>query len=131
VDAEPGDLPGGPLLGPVPAAPDIDPETAVEKMGRTTGHTYGQITAVEVDGLAVQYDGAVYRFDDQLEVRGRTGAFSGAGDSGSVIWRSPDRAPMALLFAGSETGGVAGSGVTFANPLATVLAALGVDWVAR
>jgi hypothetical protein len=131
VDAEPGDLPGGPLLGPVPAAPDIDPETAVEKMGRTTGHTYGLITAVEVDGLAVQYDGAVYRFDDQLEVQGRTGAFSGAGDSGSVIWRSPDRAPMALLFAGSEIGGVAGSGVTFANPLATVLAALGVDWVAR
>ena len=31
---------------------------------------------------------------------------------------------MALLFAGSDTGGAGGSGVTFANPLATVLRVL-------
>ncbi len=58
-----------------------------------------------------------------------TGGFSAGGDSGSVIWRSRDRAPMALLFAGSSTGGLQGSGVTFANPLATVLAVLGAEWV--
>jgi hypothetical protein len=103
----------------------------VEKLGRTTGHTNGRITAVEVDAVAVQYGHAVYRFDDQIEIQGRTGAFSAGGDSGSVIWRSRDRAPVALLFAGSETGGATGSGVTFANPLATVLATLGVEWVAR
>jgi hypothetical protein len=131
VTADPGQLPGGPLLGAVPAAPDIDPEMAVEKLGRTTGHTSGRVSAVEVDGVAVQYDGAVYRFDDQVEIQGGTDAFSGGGDSGSVIWRSRDRAPMALLFAGSEAGGIAGGGVTFANPLATVLAALAVEWVAR
>jgi hypothetical protein len=130
VDAEPGDLPAGPLLGSVPASLDIDPDEAVEKLGRTTGHTLGRITAVEVDAVAVGYDQAVYRFDDQIEIEGRNGAFSAGGDSGSVIWRSRDRAPIALLFAGSETGGPAGTGVTFANPLATVLAALEVDWVA-
>ena len=130
VDAEPGDLPGGPLLGSVPASLDIDPDEAVEKLGRTTGHTLGRITAVEVDAVAVGYDEAVYRFDDQIEIEGRNGAFSAGGDSGSVIWRSRDRAPIALLFAGSETGGAAGTGVTFANPLATVLATLEVDWVA-
>jgi len=128
VDADPGDVPGGPLPGPVPPAVDVDPEEAVEKIGRTTGHTAGRITAVEVDGVAVQYDDAVYRFDDQIEIEGRSGAFSAGGDSGSVIWRSRDRAPVALLFAGSETGGTAGTGVTFANPLATVLATLGVEW---
>jgi len=128
VAAEPGDLPGGPLLGAVPASLDIDPEEAVEKIGRTTGHTAGRITAVEVDGVAVQYDEAVYRFDDQIEIVGASGGFSAGGDSGSVIWRSRDRAPVALLFAGSETGGPAGTGVTFANPLATVLATLGVEW---
>jgi hypothetical protein len=128
VEADPGDLPGGPLLAPVPPSLDIDPEEAVEKIGRTTGHTSGRITAVEVDGVAVQYDEAVYRFDDQLEIEGGDGAFSAGGDSGSVIWRSRDRAPVALLFAGSETGGTGGTGVTFANPLATVLATLGVDW---
>ncbi len=128
VTADPGALPGGPLLGSVPAGLDVDADEAVEKMGRTTGHTFGRITAVEVDGVAVQYDDAVYRFDDQIEIAGRAGAFSAGGDSGSVIWRSRDRAPIALLFAGSETGGPAGTGVTFANPLATVLSTLGVEW---
>jgi hypothetical protein len=128
VDADPGALPGGPLLGSVPPSLDVDPDEAVEKIGRTTGHTTGRISAVEVDGVAVQYDAAVYRFDDQIEVEGSSGAFSAGGDSGSVIWRSRDRAPVALLFAGSQTGGAAGAGVTFANPLATVLATLGVEW---
>jgi hypothetical protein len=128
VDADPGALPGGPLLGSVPPSLDVDPDEAVEKIGRTTGHTTGRITAVEVDGVAVQYDEAVYRFDDQIEIEGSSGAFSAGGDSGSVIWRSRDRAPVALLFAGSQTGGPAGAGVTFANPLATVLATLGVEW---
>ena len=130
VAADPGDLPGGPLLAAVPAVLEVDPDESVEKIGRTTGHTSGRITAVEVDGVAVQYDGAVHRFDDQIEIEGRSGAFSAGGDSGSVIWRSRDRAPVALLFAGSETGGAAGTGVTFATPLATVLAALGVAWCA-
>jgi hypothetical protein len=130
VAADPGDLPGGPLLGSVPAALDVDPEETVEKIGRTTGHTHGRITAVEVDAVAVRYDEAVYRFDDQIEVQGRDGGFSAGGDSGSVIWRSRDRAPVALLFAGSESGGPAGTGVTFASPLSTVLSVLGVEWFA-
>ncbi|MCW2578556.1 MAG: uncharacterized protein JWR82_157 [Blastococcus sp.] len=128
IDADPGDVPGGPLLGSVPASLDIDPDDAVEKIGRTTGHTRGRVTAVEVDAVAVRYDEAVYRFDDQVEIQGQVGGFSAGGDSGSVIWRSRDRAPLALLFAGSGTGGTDGSGVTFANPLSTVLSVLGVEW---
>jgi hypothetical protein len=129
VATEPADLPGGPLSGPVPHSLDIDPDELVEKVGRTTGHTHGRITAVEVDGVAVQYDDGVYRFDDQIEIAGQAGAFSQGGDSGSVIWRSRDRAPLGLLFAGSSTGGDGGTGVTFANPLATVLAVLGAEWI--
>jgi hypothetical protein len=131
VEADPGDLPGGPLTGPVPAGRDVDPDEPVEKLGRTTGHTRGVVTAVEVDGVAVQYDDVVHRFDDQIEIQGTTGAFSAGGDSGSVIWRSRDRAPLALLFAGSSSGGAQGGGVTFANPLATVLQALDIVWVAE
>ena len=129
IGAEPGDLPGGPLTGPVPASLDIDPDEDVQKVGRTTGHTTGRITAVEVDGVAVQYDRAVYGFDDQVEIEGTSGAFSAGGDSGSVIWRTRDRAPLALLFAGSDTGGSSGAGVTYANPLATVLAAVSGEWL--
>jgi hypothetical protein len=128
VDADPDDVPGGPLGRAVPGALDIDPDEPVEKVGRTTGHTYGTVTAVEVDGVAVQYDRVVHVFDDQVEVSGRSGAFSAGGDSGSVIWRSRDRAPLALLFAGSTTGGPRGGGVTFANPLDTVLEVLGARW---
>jgi hypothetical protein len=129
VDADPGDLPGGPLTGVVPDSLEIDPGEAVEKVGRTTGHTTGRITAVEVDGVAVQYDGVVHRFDDQIEIEGDAGAFSAGGDSGSVIWRSRDRAPLGLLFAGSTQGGRTGEGVTFANPLATVLRELDAEWL--
>ena len=38
----------------------------MEKLGRTTGHTRGRISAVEVDGVKVQYDQAVHTFDDQI-----------------------------------------------------------------
>jgi hypothetical protein len=130
IEASPGDLPGGPLATDVPPGPGIDPDELVEKVGRTTGHTRGRVTAVEVDGVAVQYDSTVHRFDNQVEVDGATGAFSAGGDSGSVIWRSRDRAPLALLFAGSESGGSAGDGVTFGNPLSTVLQLLRAEWVA-
>jgi hypothetical protein len=131
VGTEPGNLPGGPLTGTVPGRLDVDPDELVEKVGRTTGHTRGRITAVEVDGLLVQYDGGEFRFDDQIEITGTDGPFSVGGDSGSVIWRSRDRAPLGLLYAGSDTGGDGGAGLTFANPLATVLAVFHADWVVR
>jgi hypothetical protein len=130
VPLEPGRFPGGPLGAEPLQVDDVEPDEQVEKVGRTTGHTVGRVSAVEVDGVAVQYDQAIYTFDDQVEIDGVTGGFSAGGDSGSVIWRSADRAPLGLLFAGSETGGHAGGGVTFANPLATVLSVLDLQWVA-
>ena len=128
VTADPAGYPGGALAALVAAVDDVDPDELVEKVGRTTGHTRGRVTAVEVDGVGVQYDEGIVTFDDQVEIEGLTGAFSAGGDSGSVIWRSRDRAPLGLLFAGSSTGGSAGGGVTFANPMATVLRELGVEW---
>jgi len=129
VPVEPGRLPGGPLGDEPLPVDEVDPDERVEKLGRTTGHTVGRVTAVEVDGVAVQYGDVVHTFDDQVEFEGLTGSFSAGGDSGSVIWRSSDRAPLGLLFAGSETGGANGGGVTFANPLATVLSVLDLQWV--
>jgi hypothetical protein len=129
VGSEPGNVPGGPLTGPVPQRLDVAPDEPVEKVGRATGHTRGRITAVEVDGVAVQYDNSGFRFDDQIEISGVGGSFSAGGDSGSVIWRSRDRAPLGLLYAGSSTGGDGVTGVTFANPLATVLAVFQAEWV--
>lgn len=38
-----------------------------------------------------------------------------------------DRRAVALLFAGSDQGGANGQGLTYANPIQSVLEALGVE----
>ncbi len=101
-----------------------DPEAyeLVEKLGRTTGHTRGRVTAFELDGVTVGYDLGNLRFDNQIEIEGAgSGPFSLGGDSGSLIFSSGDYAGVALLFAGSDQGGSNGKGLTYANPLTTVL----------
>ena len=99
----------------------------VHKAGRTTGETTGRITAIEVDNVRVTYDTGVFTFDGQIEIEG-TGnqPFSEGGDSGSLIVDEKLRA-IGLLFAGGTVGGSNGKGLTFANPIGTVLDALGVD----
>lgn len=100
---------------------------AVGKSGRTTGVTAGRVTAIELDDVVVGYGdelGAL-RFDDQIEVESTgTGPFSRGGDSGSLVYRE-DGVALGLLFAGSETGGTNGTGLTYCNPVGTVLDRLG------
>lgn len=115
----------GPLTGVIDVAQLAgDPGADVAKIGRTTGHTFGRISAIEVDGVPIGYDTGELVFDDQIEIEGIDAAFSAGGDSGSVIYTADDRLGVGLLFAGSATGGPGGSGVTYANPLATVLSSL-------
>jgi hypothetical protein len=107
---------------------------AVAKFGRTTGHTEGTVTAFELDNVRVQYDTGVVRFDGQIEIAGTEDAsFSAPGDSGSLVVTAPadtsGAAAVGLLFAGSQTGGPSGLGLTFVNPIAAVLAALDVELV--
>lgn len=99
----------------------------VTKVGRTTGARVGAITAVEVDGLRVNYGSAgTLTFNNQIEVSGGDETdFSAGGDSGSLIVDF-DGYAVGLLFA----GGVSNSqDFTFANPIGDVLAALGVELV--
>jgi len=100
----------------------------VGKVGRTTSVTAGRVTAIELDDVVVGYGdelGAL-RFDDQIEVESTgTGPFSRGGDSGSLVYRE-DGVALGLLFAGSETGGTNGTGLTYCNAIDTVLDRLGV-----
>jgi hypothetical protein len=105
-----------------PAADQLE----VRKTGRTTGATRGRITTFELDGVMVDYDAGTLRFDNQLEIEGEEGPFSSGGDSGSLIVDS-DNLAIALLFAGSDHGGVHGHGTTYANPIQPVLDALDVN----
>ena len=99
----------------------------VAKIGRTTAVTRGRVSAIELDEVVVGYGEELgeLRFDDQIEVEATgTGPFSRGGDSGSLVYRA-DGVALGLLFAGSETGGENGTGLTYVNPIDAVLTALG------
>ncbi len=101
----------------------------VAKIGRTTGLTRGRVTAIELDDVVVGYGEELgeLRFDNQIEVETTGGSpFSRAGDSGALVYRS-DGVALGLLFAGSETGGNNGNGLTYLNPIRAVLDALGAE----
>jgi hypothetical protein len=99
----------------------------VEKLGRTTGRTRGRISAFEIDNLTVSYDVGTLRFDDQVEVESvGNEPFSMAGDSGSLVYAAETGLAFGLLFAGSDQGGSNGLGLTYLNPLETVLSELDV-----
>jgi hypothetical protein len=89
--------------------------TLVQKTGRTTGWTTGQITAINAT-VDVNYGlGRVARFHDQII----TTNMSAPGDSGSLLltW---DNVAVGLLFAGSNV-------VTIFNQIENVRALLGVE----
>jgi hypothetical protein len=104
----------------------LQPGDRVAKVGRTTGATHGVVTAIEIDGLAIDYDTGRLSFDRQIEFEG-AGAdpFSEGGDSGSLIVDEAGNA-AALLFAGGERGGHNDRGLTYGNPIHEVVDALGL-----
>ncbi len=89
---------------------------AVQKHGRTTGLTTGQVYAVNAT-VNVGYDSGTARFINQIVIT--PGTFSAGGDSGSLIVTQSGNNPVGLLFAGS-------SSVTIANPIDLVLDYFGV-----
>ncbi|MCH8987811.1 MAG: Ig-like domain-containing protein [Chloroflexi bacterium] len=78
--------------------------TLVQKRGRTTHLTQGEITGVNAI-IKVNYGkGKKARFVDQLVIESPDTAFSAGGDSGSLVVTDDDSAdPVGLLFAGSST----------------------------
>jgi hypothetical protein len=73
--------------------------TQVQKTGRTTGYTTGNIAAVAYDGW-VGYDSGDAFFEDQILIQ--PGSFSAPGDSGSCILDMEENI-IGLLFAGGAT----------------------------
>lgn len=82
----------------------------VQKSGRTTLYTRGQIIALNV---AAPIGGTTY-FENMIEIWDEDTLFGGPGDSGSLIVTFPDKRPVALLFAG-------GGSITLGNPIIPVL----------
>jgi len=109
-------VPNAAIFGDANGDGVLDDETAllglsVQKYGRTTKLTHGQITGINAT-VTVCYE--VFfgfciksaRFVDQLVIE--PGTFSGGGDSGSLIVTDDgNKNPVALLFAGSSTQTIA------------------------
>jgi hypothetical protein len=94
--------------------PTVD--MAVQKTGRTTGHTTGNIIGLNAT-VFVQYDMGVLEFRDQII----TGDMSAGGDSGSLLL-DMSNAVVGLLFAGSNT-------ITIHNPIKYPRATYGLKMV--
>lgn len=95
----------------------------VQKCGRTTYHTEGQVTQIHAT-VQVSYGGSkVALFRDQVIAQGSDGPMSAGGDSGSAVL-DMDKNVVGLLFAGSDR-------VTILNPIERVFAAFegGIDIV--
>jgi hypothetical protein len=94
---------------------------SVQKYGRTTGYTVGEVTGLNAT-IDVGYASGTARFRGQIVITGR--GFSAGGDSGSLIVSKglllADRRPVGLLFAGTTT-------TTLANPIDLVLDRFGVS----
>jgi hypothetical protein len=96
----------------------------VAKSGRTTGLTCSTISEIAVDNLKVQYQNVcgsnatfTVTFNNQVVVE--DASFGGPGDSGALLVSADTSQPTALLFGGDTI-----SGITVANPIQDVLAAL-------
>jgi hypothetical protein len=106
-------------VGPVAGVAAGELGQAIQKSGRTTGLTRGQITQIEVTADVEYGGGQVARFTDQL----LSDIPSGPGDSGSAVL-DEQRRVVGLLFAGSDT-------VTLINRIEYVLAALRLEGPVR
>lgn len=103
----------------------------VVKLGITTGKTLGEVSAFDLDGIAIDYSEAgdeskVVTFDNQLEFVGSPASrpFSQPGDSGSMILDARSKKPYALLYAGGPDD--KGIDRTLGHFLPEVLEELGV-----
>lgn len=101
-------------IGRIQATGEADLGMEIQKSGRTTGYTTGQIQQIEVTANVQYGGGRVAQFTDQLIA----GAMSQGGDSGSAVL-DMDSNIVGLLFAGSDT-------VTIMNRIENVFSALDI-----
>ena len=89
----------------------------VQKFGRTTGLTTGNVTGLNATVNVGYGPGQTAKFVKQIIIE--PGGFSAGGDSGSLIVTEVGNNPVGLLFAGS-------SSITVANQIGLVLDRFGV-----
>ena len=77
----------------------------VQKYGRTTEYTMGEVTQVGMSVIVQGYPNGPVQFTDQIAITKEDGPFLQGGDSGSgLLW---GQEAVGLCFAGSDTIGIA------------------------
>lgn len=92
----------------------------VQKKGRTTDHTRGELIARNITANIQYGEGKIAAFTGQYAITGSGGPFSQPGDSGSIVLDMENRV-IGLLFAGSDE-------VTIVNPIGFVMDELNVEF---
>jgi hypothetical protein len=109
-------------IGPPRGAGTAQFDMVVQKFGRSTGYTVGQVTSVDTD-MTVQFENGSYTFGGQILISGLEGqTFADSGDSGSLVVQRGTNLAVGLLFAGSPSGALA-------NHLTDVLQQLNITLV--
>jgi hypothetical protein len=112
-----------PKIGRLKSAEPIEAaeEMQVEKTGRATSYTVGTVFDVSAT-VPIDFDLGRLVFEDQILIRSQGGAFSGGGDSGSLIVDVSSGRATGLLVGGSPQFAIA-------NHIDDVLQALNVKLV--
>jgi hypothetical protein len=100
-------------IGYVGGTAGVKKDDKVFKSGKMTGVTEGVVDAVEVK---IRF--GTDEYEHQIAIKGKSGAFSTGGDSGSLVVDDKTKA-VGLLMGGTDA-------MDYANPIDRVLAKLGV-----
>ncbi|MFK3718659.1 hypothetical protein ACI2J9_03555 [Pseudomonas fulva] len=111
----------------------------VEKVGRTTRHTKGQIVSRELRPIGINYQAQSYgftgviRFANAFTIHGLQSDFSSSGDSGSLVVQVDDHgrpiAAVGLIFAGGQDSMAPGGSKSLMLPLNPILQAFGATLI--
>lgn len=111
----------------------------VQKVGRTTRHTQGQIVSRELRPLNVSYHAQAYGFNgiiwfaNVFAIHGDVAEFSKGGDSGSLVVAVDDAGrvlgAVGLVFAGGSDSSAPGGSRSSMLPLRPILSALNATLV--
>ncbi|AYL16398.1 hypothetical protein D9N00_19140 [Pseudomonas syringae pv. actinidiae] len=111
----------------------------VEKVGRTTRHTRGQIVSRSLRPAGITYEAKSYGFSGTIwfgnvfVVHGLGTEFSLAGDSGSLVVQVDDNghpiAAVGLIFAGGDDSSAPGGARSLILPIRPILEAWGANLV--
>ncbi len=114
----PANLHGKPIGVPLQRY-ELDTNTAVIKVGRTTGFTAAKVSGIGFQvqvALGSETSRQVFSFSgvDEIEWDAKGSVFTAPGDSGALVLTSPDLRPVGLHFC--AIGGANGAGRSYVIP---------------